>query len=366
MPNQATLFSVHRLDRVTSGLVIFAKSKTTAALISKEIRENLTEKIYVARVKGNIASNRLNHLEHLNDDILFAPTESEDVVNTMSKCSEKKRSHNEITGDSSTDSKVAYVVPNNSIGYGWKKKDSCVNTTEMSAPSMLTHDLVVRCPVDVENYREGIHKCVKSGKPALSTFSLLAYNDKDDTSVVYCKPHTGRTHQLRLHLQLIGNPIANDPCYGGTLFFGEPNKLERALSVYRKLQRQGGRTLSKLPHLQQILSNQEMSNYFERSNANEDGGMKNDEKCNNAKRRLQDETEEEFLIRNCRFCQDSQTEAKDEMLLHCDGIWLHALEYRGKNGCWKFKSDLPSWARLVAESELQQQQQDKQQQQQQQ
>ena len=46
---------------------------------------------------------------------------------------------------------------------------------------------------------------------------FVSYNPEDDTSVVRCQPHTGRTHQLRLHLQLIGNPIANDPCYGGEL-----------------------------------------------------------------------------------------------------------------------------------------------------
>ena len=47
--------------------------------------------------------------------------------------------------------------------------------------------------------------------------SCLGYNEADDTSLVECRPHTGRTHQLRLHLQLLGNPIANDPCYGGVL-----------------------------------------------------------------------------------------------------------------------------------------------------
>ena len=67
-PNQPTLCGVHRLDRymvrdsgviiqyltavvllllcrVTSGLVIVAKNKKTAALISKEIRENSTQKV---------------------------------------------------------------------------------------------------------------------------------------------------------------------------------------------------------------------------------------------------------------------------------------------------------------------------------
>merc|ERR1712157_326390 len=32
---------------------------------------------------------------------------------------------------------------------------------------------------------------------------------------VRCTPVTGRTHQIRVHLQQLGYHIANDPCYGG-------------------------------------------------------------------------------------------------------------------------------------------------------
>lgn len=81
--------------------------------------------------------------------------------------------------------------------------------------SSVTGELLVRYPIAVVSHREGVHKCDISGKQSLSGFKFLGYRSDDDTSLIECRPHTGRTHQLRLHLQLLGNPIANDPCYGG-------------------------------------------------------------------------------------------------------------------------------------------------------
>ncbi|GFO27079.1 pseudouridine synthase [Plakobranchus ocellatus] len=50
-----------------------------------------------------------------------------------------------------------------------------------------------------------------TGKASQTEFELLSYNGK--SSVVKCRPFTGRTHQIRVHLQYLGHPIINDSFY---------------------------------------------------------------------------------------------------------------------------------------------------------
>ena len=51
-----------------------------------------------------------------------------------------------------------------------------------------------------------------NGKPAETYYRVL---DSDGTnSLVELKPTTGRTHQLRVHMQYLGHPILGDPIYG--------------------------------------------------------------------------------------------------------------------------------------------------------
>lgn len=52
-----------------------------------------------------------------------------------------------------------------------------------------------------------------SGKPACTLYNVVEYDPVNDTSRVELKPRTGRTHQLRVHLQAIGHPILGDRLY---------------------------------------------------------------------------------------------------------------------------------------------------------
>lgn len=53
---------------------------------------------------------------------------------------------------------------------------------------------------------------VHSGKPAVTHYKVLEKLAR--ASVLVCRLETGRTHQIRVHLQKIGHPIWGDPVYG--------------------------------------------------------------------------------------------------------------------------------------------------------
>ena len=51
-----------------------------------------------------------------------------------------------------------------------------------------------------------------SGRKSLTTYKVLKSNSK--MSLIELELHTGRTHQIRVHMQAIGHPIIGDKLYG--------------------------------------------------------------------------------------------------------------------------------------------------------
>ncbi len=59
---------------------------------------------------------------------------------------------------------------------------------------------------------------VNSGKWAKTEISLVAYDQ--GIAAVRCTLHTGRTHQIRVHLMFRGHPLVSDELYGGRAALG--------------------------------------------------------------------------------------------------------------------------------------------------
>lgn len=63
--------------------------------------------------------------------------------------------------------------------------------------------------------------CFETGKSAQTEYEVLEYA-ADNTARVMLKPITGRSHQLRVHMQALGHPILGDR------FYATPEALEMA------------------------------------------------------------------------------------------------------------------------------------------
>jgi 23S rRNA pseudouridine1911/1915/1917 synthase len=124
------VFTVHRLDRDTSGIIVFAKNEGTHKHLSKQFEERQTEKIYVGLVIGSPAN--------------------------------KKGSINK--------------------------------------------------PIAENTVRRGMMLIHQRGKESLTDYEVV--EDFGIYSWMQFRIHTGRTHQIRVHMKDMGNPIACDELYG--------------------------------------------------------------------------------------------------------------------------------------------------------
>jgi len=128
-------FIIHRLDAITSGVVILGKTKKTLRKYNEALRSRDVAKMYYARVVGSFPDQEI---------ICKRP-----IFTSVSK------------------------------GAG---------TTDELGKFSETKFVKVFENVDQKN-------------------------DKIISSVLKCYPKTGRTHQIRIHLQSLGFPIVNDPIY---------------------------------------------------------------------------------------------------------------------------------------------------------
>lgn len=148
----------------------------------------------------------------------------------------------------------------------------------------------------------------QNGKPATTQFQRVSYDPITDTSVVKCRPLTGRTHQIRVHLQYIGHPIANDPIYLSEYVWGS-----RDLGKGHE-----GPDEAIVARLDEIGKSRACSTWI---HPQEDGELLTDEKCP-----------------DCDMPLYSDPGPNDL------DLWLHAYRYEAADKLWSYKVDFPDWA----------------------
>lgn len=99
-------------------------------------------------------------------------------------------------------------------------------------------EAIIDMPIERNPKAPATFRVGNNGKPAQTQYKVLQAGDK--YSLIQLQPTTGRTHQLRVHMQKIGHPIVGDPLYGngsyGDRLFLHAKSLEITLpSKQRKI-----------------------------------------------------------------------------------------------------------------------------------
>jgi len=136
------------------------------------------------------------------------------------------------------------------------------------------------------------------GKSSRTTFERMAAIKLEDgtiESIVRCKPETGRTHQIRVHLQSLGYPIVNDVLYNNPIWADTTDIRQIAKHLMDE-------TADEQPIINELPDN-------------EDGSIL------------------------CPECQVAREDPRTDQLC----IYLHALCYSSSD--WSFETELPFWAK---------------------
>ncbi|MGM0212767.1 RluA family pseudouridine synthase [Enterococcus sp. AZ109] len=70
----------------------------------------------------------------------------------------------------------------------------------------------IEAPIGRSKVDRKMQAVVEGGKPAVTHFQVL--QRYKDFTLIELQLETGRTHQIRVHMQYIGYPVAGDPTYG--------------------------------------------------------------------------------------------------------------------------------------------------------
>jgi len=196
-----------------------------------------------------------------------------------------------------------------------------------------------------ENHKKGIWRAddEKGTQEALTFFSGIAYNKEKNISLVMCKPITGRTHQIRIHLEKLGKPIENDFFYNAEFV----KQLERG-EIAQPILESVGTTIQQT--LAETSSNQvtnkqddKLPTPADQTDTDSDPPKK---KKKNAPGKLNTNPKQvqlyEHVCINCNadYQDDTVHSNEDETTPMC--IYLHSWRYE-LSETWTFQTAIPEW-----------------------
>ena len=105
--------------------------------------------------------------------------------------------------------KYSHLVLSNQMSAGIYKKNYIARVS-----GQVKEDGEITLPIARENEDTIKRICKDDGKFAHTIYKVLEQNE--NSSLLNVEIKTGRTHQIRVHLEAIGHPIIGDPIYGST------------------------------------------------------------------------------------------------------------------------------------------------------
>ncbi|CAF2487261.1 unnamed protein product [Rotaria sp. Silwood2] len=305
----SNLRTVHRLDRMTSGILIMAKSAEKARAIdfnADRLSNNGVNKLYLCRVRGEFPYiNQIVRVDQPIETFSFQLGLTKIGGNKQCQTLFRRVTYEELKQQQEIHGKFIFDLTNETN----------------------------------ENIETKIDE------------SLYKYLDQDErkTSLVLCRPLSGRMHQIRVHLQYLGFPIVNDPLYNAPDIWGPSNG---QYGQYEHSNEYVIETFIKRHSCEYWLLN-DIDNDDETININGKRIMEQDEEhINDDVKRIKTEeittidvndenAVKAYIKEHCFECLNRFREPSPDDLV----MFLHALQYKISD-VTTFTSSLPEWAQI--------------------
>ena len=192
--------SCHRLDKTTSGVVIFAVSASAAKQVGNHLaKKSLDVEIAVRRIRHAVVEKSTTPAALAALLVRSIPSfgvRKKYVARVCGRFPEK------VVFDDEVVAVEGGVLILKSLGTGLVKKRGRIDggsggNNEGDGDA------------DDESWQQKLHQ----NQDAATFVQVVSYDDVSNESIVECCPMTGRTHQIRIHLSMVGHPITNDVLY---------------------------------------------------------------------------------------------------------------------------------------------------------